>query len=321
MTRRTTAFARAAFAAPALAAPVLGIAAPALASGSPDPSPSSASGSYQAAPSLPTLVPPVLPPLELSSFTSPSEPVADQDYLIQVTVKNVGQSPAEHVRLSLRLSPDLTLASVPAACVEIDGIPAPALECEWPWLGSGSMETVPLVVRPLHGGYAVAVGSILRYDWGLWAYANVIRVVQCPPPPPPPPSPSPVPPSPSPSPRPLPVLATPPASPAPHPVRRVVKIVVPPPHKPSPPPTSAPPTSAPPTSASPTSAPPSPAPKPKPKPKPKSRPRPTSTAFPRIEELPILPSSSNKPVIPLGVLITAVLTPCVAAAATRFGKR
>lgn len=319
MTRRTAAFARAAFAAPALAAPVLGIAAPALASGSPDPSPSSASGSYQAAPSLPTLVPPVLPPLELSSFTSPSEPVADQDYLIQVTVKNVGQSPAEHVRLSLRLSPDLTLASVPAACVEIDGIPAPALECEWPWLGSGSTETVPLVVRPLHGGYAVAVGSILRYDWGLWAYANVIRVVQCPPPPPP--SPSPVPPSPSPSPRPVPVLATPPASPAPHPVRRVVKIVVPPPHKPSPPPTSAPPTSAPPTSASPTSAPPSPAPKPKPKPKPKSRPRPTSTAFPRIEELPILPSSSNKPVIPLGVLITAVLTPCVAAAATRFGKR
>lgn len=304
MTRRSAAFARAALAAPALAAPVLGMASPALASGSPDPSPSS--GSYQAAPSLPTLVPPVLPPLELSSFTSPSEPVAGQDYLIQVSVKNVGQSPAEHVRLSLRLSPDLTLASVPAACVETDGIPAPALECEWPWLGSGSTETVPLVVRPRYGGYVVAVGSILRYDWGLWAYANVIRVVQCPPPPPPPPSPRPVPapPSPSPRPRPSPVLTTPPPSPAPHTVRRVVKIVVPPPNTPAPPPTSAPPSPA-----------------PKPKPKPKSRPQPASTAFPHIEELPILPSSSNKPVIPLGVLITAVLTPCVAAAATRFGKR
>jgi hypothetical protein len=301
VTRRSAAFARAALAAPALAAPVLGIASPALAAGSPDPSPSS--GSYQAAPSLPTLVPPVLPPLELSAFTSPSEPVAGQDYLIQVTVKNVGQSPAQHVRLSLRLSPDLTLASVPAACAEIDGIPAPALECEWQWLGSGGTETIPLVVRPLYGGYVVAVGSILRYDWGLWAYANVIRVVQCPAP-----APSPPPPPPSPSPRPSPVLTTPPASPVPHPVRRVVKFVAPPPTPPAPPPSSAPPS-------------PAPKPKAKAKAKPRPRPRPSSTAFAHIEELPVIPSSSNKPVIPLGVLITAVLTPCVAAAATRFGKR
>jgi hypothetical protein len=32
------------------------------------------------------------------------------------------------------------------------------------------------------------------------------------------------------------------------------------------------------------------------------------------------PPAPNKPVIPLTVLLTAVLTPCVAAAATRFSR-
>jgi hypothetical protein len=33
------------------------------------------------------------------------------------------------------------------------------------------------------------------------------------------------------------------------------------------------------------------------------------------------PNKPPPPVVPLGVLVTAVLTPCVAAAATRFGGR
>jgi len=312
VTRRAAAFTCAALAAPVLALPVLAaLAAPAQASESPHPAASSTW--YAAPPSLPTLVPPVLPPLELSAFTSSAEPVAGQDYLVQVTVKNVGRSAAQQVRLSLRLSPDLRLASVPADCTEIDGIPAPALECGWGWLGSGSEVTVPLVVRPCYPGYIVAIGAILRYDWGLWAYANIIRQVQHPPPAP---SPSPSPPSPSPRPSPSPHLT----SPTPRPVPRVVKAVVPPVRTSPPPRKSAPPSAAPKATPAPKPKP-KPAPKPAPKRHPRPRPQPSSTAFPHIVEMPVLPASSNKPVIPLAVLITAVLTPCVAAAATRFGKR
>jgi hypothetical protein len=94
----------------------------------------------------------------------------------------------------------------------------------------------------------------------------------------------------------------------------VVKAVVPPVRTSPPPRKSAPPSAAP-------KATPAPKPKPAPKRHPRPRPQPSSTAFPHIVEMPVLPASSNKPVIPLAVLITAVLTPCVAAAATRFGKR
>jgi hypothetical protein len=255
-------------------------------------------------PAPPQLITPVLPPLEVSVITPVREPVAGENYVADVTVTNVGGTPAQHVRLALRLSPDLTLPWAPAGCAETYGIPAPALQCDWTWIGPGDSVTVPLTVRAVNAGYLVAIGAILRYDWGLWAYANIIRLVQCPPcpcssptpspPPKPPPSPSP-PPKPKPKPKPVPVppvrhpAPARPQPPAPHVLRKAV--VAP--------------------------APPASRPKPKAKPKPPASP----TPFNHVEELPIIPEANPKPVVPLVVLIVAVLTPCVAAAATRFGKR
>jgi hypothetical protein len=39
------------------------------------------------------------------------------------------------------------------------------------------------------------------------------------------------------------------------------------------------------------------------------------------ERLPVLTLKPPKPVIPLGILLTVVMTACVAVAATRFGRR
>jgi hypothetical protein len=258
---------------------------------------------HRGMPTPPSLISPLPPALELSSITPVREPRADEDYLVNVTVTNIGSDVADDVRLSLRLSPDLTLPGSPAGCVETYGIPAPALECDWARLSAGASVTVPLVVRAVRAGDLVAVGSILRYDWGLWAYANIIRIVECAPapaPPPPPPTPSPPRPTPPPSRRPVP---PPPATHAPRPAA--------PARPPAPPPSQS-------------SQAPAPArvvPKPKPKPKPRPTPSPQPTPFNHVEELPLIPSANPKPVIPLGILIAVVLTPCVAAAATRFGKR
>jgi hypothetical protein len=298
---------------PALAAPVLatgGVTAAAAATlhvATPTPSPA-AHAPGRPMPGPPQLVSPMLPPLEVSVITPVREPVAGENYVADVTVTNVGGTPAQHVRLALRLSPDLTLPWAPAGCAETYGIPAPALQCDWTWIGPGDSVIVPLTVRATNAGYLVAIGAILRYDWGLWAYANIIRLVQCPPCPcsPPTPSPSPKPPppppSPPPKPKPVPVPVPPgrhpaparPRPPAPHVLRKAVV-------------------------APPAPAPASPAPRPRPKPKPK--PSASPTPFNHVEELPIIPEANPKPVVPLVVLIVAVLTPCVAAAATRFGKR
>ena len=324
MTRYPAAFALPAFAVPAVAVPALAFGLPApgaspspagspslvaasmvTASPSASPSPSASRTPdqqwHRAVTSLPPLVSPQLPPLELSVFTGPYQPVAGQDYPVQITVRNIDRSPGQDVRLSIRLSPGLEISSVPSGCEVTGGIPAPALECRWPWLGGGGAAVVPLTVRARYGGELAQVGVLLRYDWGLWAYASVNRLVECPPPPPcPSPSPSPParpapPPHIVPRPRPPHSVARPPRV-VPSPAPRVVMAAVP---KPPPPPPPRPP-----------------------KRKPRRHPVPSSpTPVPHVAELPAAPASSSKPVLPLGVLITAVLTPCVAAAATRFGRR
>jgi hypothetical protein len=290
VSRHRASFCRALILLPALASPMIAHAS----TPPPDPAP-------------PRLVSPLLPPLELSAMTPVREPVAGEDYLVNVSVTNIGGSLAENVRLSLRLSPDLTLPRAPAGCAETYGIPAPALDCYWARLAPGHSVIVPLIVRAISAYRLVAVGSIVRYDWGLWAYANIIRVVLCgPPPPPPPPSPSPPP-----------VHRTPPPvhrSPAPPPrhpkpaPRRPVRHASPAPPKPArPAPSLIRKAAVPPPAAPKHRRPPKPSPKPVP--------------FNRVEELPLIPEGNPKPVIPLGILIAVVLTPCVAAAATRFGKR
>jgi hypothetical protein len=268
-------------------------------------------------PAPPRLISPLLPPLELSAMTPVREPVAGQDYLVNVGVTNIGGDQAVNVRLSLRLSPDLTVPRAPSGCAETDGIPAPALECRWARLAPGRSVLVPLIVRAISAYHLVAIGSILRYDWGLWAYANIIRVVECGPP-----APRPSPPR---SPSPPPVHRTPPpVHRTPPPVHRTP---APAPHRPKPRPAQHRPAHHP---RSPAPAPnlvrkaavPLPAPVPsRARPKPGPRPSPSPAPFNHVEELPLIPAGNPKPVIPLGILIAVVLTPCVAAAATRFGKR
>jgi hypothetical protein len=261
-------------------------------------------------PAPPRLISPLLPPLELSAMTPVREPVAGQDYLVNVGVTNIGRDQAVNVRLSLRLSPDLTVPRAPSGCAETEGIPAPALDCHWARLAPGHGVLVPLIVRAISAYHLVAIGSILRYDWGLWAYANIIRVVECGPPSPRP--------STRPSPSPPPVHRTPP------PVHRSP---APAPHRPKPPPTPhhaspAPPKPAPNLVRKAAVPPPAPAPAPsRARPKTHPRPSPSPAPFNHVEELPLIPAGNPKPVIPLGILIAVVLTPCVAAAATRFGKR
>jgi hypothetical protein len=51
------------------------------------------------------------------------------------------------------------------------------------------------------------------------------------------------------------------------------------------------------------------------------QPQPAPTIFHAVDLKPNTPPNKPPPVVPLGVLVTAVLTPCVAAAATRFGGR
>jgi hypothetical protein len=232
------------------------------------------------------------PPFVLSVGTANGDPVAGRQYqfYVEVTSETV---PGWNINLQIWLTPGLTLPpGAPPGCFPVPG----GLDCGLPYLPKGETDTLTITVSVSGGlaaGTPVGISAQLRYDWIWWAYASVSRPVTVITPPPPPPHTSPPPPPP-------PHRSPPPPPPTHHP--RPAPLV----HHPTPTPT------------------PTPTPSHRPPP-PRHKPRPQPTPVPSIYHAMLRkaltpPIAPPAPVIPLGVLITAVMTPCVAAAATRFGK-
>jgi hypothetical protein len=234
-------------------------------------------------------------PVTLTVASEIAPPLAGHDYQFQVTIHNPGPKPAWDVDLYVRV-PQTTRAkgSTPDGCVWTPG----GLGCLHAWLAGRTTKTVSLTLHlaaDLPGGTPLQVSAQLHYDWRMGASACLTRVVVAPPAPP-----RPKPPRPRPK-RPRPTRPAPSPSPAaPRPSRSPAAVIVPPPSRP----------------------PARPAPHRVPRPRPAvSKPQtPPVYRAGAAQMLAAPPASPNKPVIPLTVLLTAVLTPCVAAAATRFGR-
>jgi hypothetical protein len=236
----------------------------------------------------PLLPPLLLPPVVLNVGAAPGLPVTGQQYAFYVDIAGESPLPSWNLRLYVKLSPGLILDGAPPGCWAVPG----GLACWFAWLGRG--QTIPLTVAVtvapgLGGGTPVGLSAVLRYDWALWAYASISRQVASPPPTSPPPTSPPPPPTSPPPPPPVRHHAPPPPRPpAPHhpaavraPPARHVR-----------------------------------------RPRPRPNPPPAPVVFRAMEGKPVAPTARPpSPVVPLGVLIMAVLTPCVAVAATRFGGK
>jgi|GEM_PF-3845302 len=131
----------------------------------------------------------------------------------------------------------------------------------------------------------------------------------------------PPPPSPPPSQRPVPPPAT---TPAPPPATTPAVVVPPVPKKPPPPrrrrPRPAPVLTAPAAATPAVIAVAKPRPEPKPKVRPHARPVPTPYRRAAVALRPAVTFKPGQPVLPVGVLVTVVLTPCVATVVARLGK-
>jgi hypothetical protein len=241
---------------------------------------------------LPGIPPLLLPPLALDISATGGLPVAGQTYQVSVAV-TVGNLPVWGVGLHIWLSAGLTMAgSVPPGCIPVTG----GLWCGFAWLPGAQTITLGVTVAvasSLPAGTETAISAFARYDWASWASTSLTRQVLAPSPKPthphfPPPRhhrrPPPPKPAPTPSPHPKPSHRPRPASPGPAAV----------PGPPAPPP---------------------------PAPPHKHRPHPSPSVYRAQAVKPVAPPAAPpSPVIPLGVLVTAVITPCVASAVTRFGK-
>jgi hypothetical protein len=239
-------------------------------------------------PTAPGGIPP--PDLVLSLGSAAGLPMAGHAYQFYVNVTSVSTL-AVGINVQMWLTPGLLLTSgAPRGCLQFPG----GLDCWYPALPKGQSLSYTLGVTVgsgLAAGTQVGVSALVRYDIIFSKSGSLTRPVGVAPPPP----------------------------------------TSPPPHT-APPPTPPPPSSPPPRhhSAAPAPRPASPTPTPSPspsprRPKPKPKPTPTPTPIPSsYRAMPmragVPPSVTPKPVIPIGVLLTAVLTPCVATAATRFGK-
>lgn len=229
--------------------------------------------------------------LVLSAGSQGGLPVPGHEYQFYVSVSSP-DGPAWAIGLHIWFTPGLIMTGpVPSGCFPVPG----GLNCGYPGLGRGQSISLPLgtlVANGLDPGNLVGVSAVVHYDLILSQYASVARQVVKPPPPPtsPPPPSSPPPSSPPPSRRPP-----------------------PPPHRTKP--------------AAPVHRPASPSPSPSPTPtpthhhhKPRPHPVPAPSVFLPMARAETRPIGPPPPVIPLGVLVTVILTPCVAAAATRFGR-
>ncbi|MGH3157992.1 MAG: hypothetical protein ACRDNF_15650, partial [Streptosporangiaceae bacterium] len=237
-------------------------------------------------PTAPGGIPP--PDLVLSLGSAAGLPMAGHAYQFYVNVTSVSTL-AVGINVQMWLTPGLLLTSgAPRGCLQFPG----GLDCWYPALPKGQSLSYTLGVAVgagLAAGTEGGVSALVRYDIIFSKSGSLTRPVGAAPPPP----------------------------------------TSPPPHT-SPPPTPPPPSSPPPPKhhsaapapwpASPTLTP-SPSPSPRHKPKPKPKPKPVPSMYHAMPMRAGVPTSvTPKPVIPIGVLLTAILIPCVATAATRFGK-
>ena len=199
---------------------------------------------------------------------------------------NLAHPPDWDLRLFIDFSAGLTLAGgAPPGCFAVPG----GLFCGYERLaGEDSISlTINVSVAPgLSSGSQAGISASLHYDEEFSAYASVYRPV---------------------------VTPTPTPTPTHTPTRRP-----PPPHRSHPGPAPSPkpvPSASHPAAGPPPHIPPH-------HHKPSSHlPTPTPAAFSVNPKRPVgAPVGAPHPVIPIFVLLAAVLTPCVAAAATRFGK-
>jgi hypothetical protein len=231
--------------------------------------------------------------VRLTASSQAGLPVAGHGYQFYVGITNLAHPPDWDLRLFAGFSAGLTLAGgAPPGCFAVPG----GLFCGYERLaGEDSISlTINVSVAPrLRTGSEVGISASLHYDEEFSAFASVYRPVLTPTPTP-----------------------TPTRTRRPPPTRTPT-----PPHhsRPGPPP----PTPSPPGKPVPPASHPAVAPHPG-KPHPTPRPRPPEPAPVAFSVNPKRPAASAAvaphPVIPIGVLLAVVLTPCVAAAATRFGK-
>jgi hypothetical protein len=241
-------------------------------------------------------------------------PRAGHSYTYLVSVDDAARAPGWLVHLTVSAPTGTTVTAVGGDAGACRAVPGGA-ECVWPQLKGGSALGVAVTVSlgpGLRAGAPLAAAARLSYDWGqLTASATSVRTVAGPPPPRPRARPKP-PPTRRPPPRSV------PSSPAPRlasssPPRVLVKPAASP-SRVSPP--------SPPAPGSPLSAvrphqvvPPSRTP-----PRPSRSPS-AGAFFPRTASKLIAPPPSlPTPGLPIYLLLAVVLTPCVAAAVTRFGR-
>jgi hypothetical protein len=235
--------------------------------------------------------------LRLTASSQAGLPVAGHGYQFYVDITNLAHPPDWDLRLFIGFSAGLTLAGgPPPGCFPVPG----GLFCGYRRLAG--LDSIPLtinvsVARNLSRGSLVGISASLHYDEEFSAHASVYRPVMTP--------------TPSPTPTPTPTH-TPTRTPRPphhsHPGPPPPRTPGPPPsHRPTPRPAAVPPPRSPPLHHKP--GPHRPAPTPAP------------AAFSVNPKRPVDSTvAAPHPVLPIGVLLAAILTPCVAAAATRFGK-
>jgi hypothetical protein len=245
-------------------------------------------------------------------------PRAGHSYTYLVSVDDAARAPGWLVHLAVSAPAGTTVTAVGGDAGACRAVPGGA-DCIWPQLKGGSGLGISVTVRlgpGLRAGASLAAAARLSYDWGqLTASATSVRTVAGPPPPRPRVRPKP---RPRPRPRPTGVPHPPPPRLASSPPPRV--LVTPP---------------SPPSRVSPLSplsqlAPGSPlsavrlhqvgTPPRTPPPRPSRSPS-AGAFFPRTASKLIAPPPRlPAPGLPIYLLLAVVLTPCVAAAVTRFGR-
>jgi hypothetical protein len=222
-------------------------------------------------------------------------PRAGHSYTYLVSVDDDGRAPGWLVHLAVSAPAGTAVTAVGGDAGACRAGPGGA-DCVWPQLTGGSERGVSVTVSlgsALRAGTPLAAVARLSYDWGqLTASATSVRTVAGAPPSAPKPEPQPKPrprPTGGPHPRPPRLASSPPPRVlvTPRPTARPHQVVTP-----------------------------SRSPRPRP-----SRPPSASAFFSRTaSRLVVPPPRLPAPGLPIDLLLAVVLTPCVAAAVTRFGR-